>query len=303
MSTLEVCYDLQYSPPTYDITSSLCGYEEIRVRMGYDAINIFIAPGPRDGFRNDRLWPYTTEGRLQMLNRVAIPMCHLLPSVRSVTMLPDRFHLSRVLKFANTSYYGLMRQVEACRKGIRPLRPHGPIKPDSKLVTITLREAEHWPERNSQVSEWVVAGDQIEHMGFRVVFARDTLKAEKPLDDFALCSYSASVDLDARAQLYASALVNMGVSQGPLWMALAMDVPVLMLRPCHENLFGRTNGLEYFERCGIPRDGQMPGAPPWQRFVWEDDTTGNIVRAFERFLHEGVVHDRERLGDPVGDHQ
>jgi hypothetical protein len=286
---LEVCYDLKYSPPTYDITSGLCGFEEIRVRMGYDAIEITIAPGPRDGFRNDRLWPYTVEGRQQMLSQVARPMCDMLPSVRSVTMMYDRSQLPPGLKFANNSYYGTLRQVEACRKGIRPLRFPGITAPDPKLVTITLREAEHWPERNSQVHEWMKASYQIEKLGFNVVFIRDTLRANVPLRDdenFMVERRDAAFDLDKRAELYASAAVNMGVSQGPLWMALAMDVPVVMLRPACDQL-GMTHGSEYLQRCGIPRGGQIPGAPKWQRLVWEDDTSANIVHAFTEYINGG----------------
>lgn len=95
-------------------------------------------------------------------------------------------------------------------------------------MTITLREAEHWPERNSNVPEWLAAGKQIADRGFDVIFVRDNFKIDEPLPGVGTFP-AAARHLNSRADLYAMAACNMFVGNGPAWFALALDVPVLML--------------------------------------------------------------------------
>ncbi len=163
--------------------------------------------------------------------------------------------------------------VRVIGKGIRPLRPwSGHLPYDPSLVTLTLRECEHWPERNSRVEEWHKAASAIRSMGYRARIVRDA-------------RFDGTLDLETRANLYRSAACNMFVSNGPAWFAMALDAPVVIMRPATEGTH-RLASAENFKRLGIPTGGQIPGAPSHQRLVWEDDTAGNIVDAYRSFMDD-----------------
>jgi len=286
---LTAFYDLQMSPPTYDIVAFLLAAEHYRRQEGAERIAIKVLRGPAGGFRRDRLWPHSLAERQAMLDRVALPMARMLlgatvevcderPTWRT---LPERSigFLSRL--------HGLRMQVEMMRRGIRPLRPKIPLPRDPELVTITLREAEHWTQRNSNVADWCRVARLIADRGYRVVVIRDTLRAGEPLPGIET-SPVASRDLERRATLYREAAVNLGVSGGPLWFALALDAPTLIFRPA--SVGHPASSLDYIAACGIEPGGQIPGAPPYQRLVWADDTAADILAAFDDFTAAGARH-------------
>jgi hypothetical protein len=279
--TLNCFYDLSVSPPTYDIISFLCRAEQQRVESGKHGIEVTLLPGPASGFRRDNLWPFTVAERVTVRDRVAVPLCRLLPSCVRVETASERPAAAAGVGFGKPMY-GLAEFVTAYRAGVRPLRARR-LARDPELVTITLREAEHWPARNSNIAAWIAAADEIKRRGYRVVFVRDTSRFSDPVPGFDICP-EASVDIARRAELYAAAAVNLGVSNGPLWMALAMDAPVLMLRPTLERSLS-VFGAAFYAHCGVPSRGQLPGAPAWHRLAWsDDDTASEIVTAFDEFV-------------------
>lgn len=279
---LTACYDLSVSPPTYDVIAFLCEVERERLRRGESEVEIVIVPGPRGGFRDDPFWPHSIAEREKVRDAVAVPICWLLPSVRSVRIAADRNEKGFGYGVA---LHGLTRQVRASKDGIRPLRGTAPDdRTPGGYLTVTLRESEHWPERNSKTDEWLRALKADVFAGWRVIVIRDTCFANERLPGVET-SPIASANLAMRALLYARATVNLCISNGPSWMAMAMDAPVLMLRPTTEGL-GGPFGATYFSRCGIEPGGQMPGAPPWQRLVWQDDTADQIVAAFEAYMRD-----------------
>ncbi len=278
----EAFYDLSCSPPTYDIISFLGEVERERRIRGEDEVAVTFLPGPIGGFRADTLWPYTVAERQRMRDRVAKPICRLLPSVVSVEVAANRLSHPVDGFGAGRAVYGMYRQVNAMRDGIRPLRsPQPRYRPNSRLVTMTLRECEHWPERNSQVGDWVATARWLETDGWEVIVVRDTLTAREKLGECSTDALAAE-NISARARLYASAAVNMFISNGPAWLALALDVPVLMLRPTNDLLRGPF-GSEAFKANGVDYGGQIPGAPDYQRLAWVDDTAENIMAAFHAY--------------------
>lgn len=289
--TLTAYYDLHVSPASYDVVAFLQAAESWRIEREAERLRIEILPGPWGGFRDDRFWPRTLGERRQMLDCVVVPMCRMLPSADIVLRQdrPERRDTREAMGFM-APHYGLRIQAEMLRHGVRPLRPavdRGPIfrfGGQQQLVTITLREAEHWPERNSNVAAWCAAALEIERRGYDVLIIRDTRRAAEELPGF-LPHHEAALDLERRATLYRSAVCNMGVSNGPMWFTLALDAPVLMLKPTTENLM-RTCTVEYFRACGIEPGGQIPGSPPYQQIVWAEDTTENILAAFDGFIAE-----------------
>lgn len=281
---LTIYYDMEVAPPTYELVTFLCRAECERIARGHERVHVVFLPGPVDGFRRDRLWPYGTDARRAMLRDVAVPLCRLLPSVEMVTVRNDRQGVPRDGLGVLRRFYGFAEQVNACRKGVRPLRARGPaIGREADLVTITLREAEHWPDRNSSVADWLAAAQWMRDVqGLRAVFVRDAAKAGEGLDGFETDA-AAATDIAARARLYSRAALNLFVSNGPAWLCAAMDLPAAIFRPVQEGSI-RAFAANYLRECGVVPGGQIPGAPSYLRLVWQRDTAENIVAAVERFL-------------------
>lgn len=278
---LTAYYDLSVCPPTYDIVAFLSAVEAERRSRNDDHVRIVVLPGPVNGFRRDRFWPHDVAGRRAMLENVALPMARMLPgaTVEVSERRPDRPEAGSI--GFGKPLYGLAQHVRALRSGIRPLRPQNEFPRFPKFVTITLREAEHWPERNSNALAWYEAARRIDGMGYKVVVVRDTLRAREPVAGLTT-NQIASHDLEYRASLYRAAYCNFFVNNGPAWFALALDAAALILKPTTEGL-NRTCSASFFRQCGIQPGGQIPGCPRWQQLVWSEDTTSAILDAFEAY--------------------
>jgi hypothetical protein len=279
---LTAYYDLATSPASYDIVSFLSEIEAERIRRDESQLNIIILPGPVGGFRRDNLWPREITVRRLMLEQIALPMAHLLPSA-TVEVANDRptQPVANSVGFG-VSLYGLAVHVKALKDGSRPLRPLVEPRQKEKLITITLREADHWPERNSDFAQWIRAAEELSCLGYNIVFVRDTRKCAEPIALFPI-NVEAAVDLKARAALYRSALCNLFVSNGPAWFAIALDAPVLMFKPTiagHLHVFTES----YFQQCGVTPGQQLPSSPDYQRLVWCDDRADLIVAECQKFL-------------------
>lgn len=279
------CYDLERCPPTYDAVAFLALAELERVRRGDDHVEILVLPGPASGFRADGLgtWPHTTEERVAVRDRVLLPLCRLLPSARSVRLAENRSE-GKGLWGYDEKLVGLPSILAALGAGCRPLRRVGDWSrhdTGKKMVTLTLREAEHHPLRNSRTDEWSLAVEELADLGLDVVILRDARLAQTPLVGprrAGVVQAGDISDLVARAALYSLADLNAGVSNGPMWMSIFMDAPTLMLRPTTDAA-GACYDAAFFARCGVPGGGQLPESPGYQRLVWEEDTVENIVRA------------------------
>lgn len=275
------CYDLNICPASYDVVAFLTLAEVERAKMKDHSIDIHILPGPVDGFRRDGLWPFSTAERLQMLREVVIPMCEMLPSMSSLTVHDDRPPELLGMFGAGQYLISLDNILRGLRNGCRPLRVPSPLPP-YPMVTITLREADHYPLRNSRVEQWMEAGNRIQARGFEVVFIRDTLRADDKLGPY-LTSPGASRNLKERAGLYRRAYLNLGVSNGPMWFAVALDARLLMMRPSTEGAGGPFD-IQFMTEYGLPPGEQLPTSPPYQRLVWQDDTAENIINAFDSMV-------------------
>lgn len=280
------CYDLARNPPTYDVVAFLALAEAERARRGDDSLAIMLCPGPNGGFRRDSVWPQSVEVRSRLLMDVVVPLIRMLPSASGIEIRSSRDEVPACAWGVNTYSVGLPKIVEALRAGSRPLRATDPRRMTylKDYVTITLREAEHHPLRNSCVHEWLAASFEIEEMGYPVIFVRDTARYDQNLG--ARVCPAASLRVADRAALYAGAAMNMGISNGPMWMSIFMSAPTLMLRPT-TNAAGGCYDDAFFARWGLRRGEQLPTSPPHQRLVWEDDTRESIVRAFREMMGHG----------------
>lgn len=279
---LHACYDLARNPPTYDAVAFLAHAELARLSNKADCIFMHVLSGPDNGFRRDNLWPRTLEQRERMRDGVLIPLCRLLPSIRSIDFVRGKASLDG---WGRGGYrVGLSSIVAALKAGCKPLRAAPAPRQHRPVITFTLREAEHHKRRNSNVRQWIEAARRLQKSltDKDIIIIRDTEKALEPIEG-VLTDSKASIDLMTRAALYSSAHVNVGISNGPMWMAIFMDAPTIMLRPT-TNAAGGCYDDNFFMRHGVPPGSQLPMSGAHQKLIWENDSADNIVRAIEEFF-------------------
>lgn len=150
-------------------------------------------------------------------------------------------------------------------------------------VTITLREATHWPHRNSNLEEWLAFASYLQKRGHRVVFVRDFEKATETLDPFEI-SPDASRDILIRTALYGVAKANLFVSNGPATLAVFGDRPWLQfvqLEADGHTYYANTPAF-WLKFHGLKVGEQYPWSTKQQRLVWnKKDNFENLVEEWE----------------------
>lgn len=278
---LTAVYDLASSPPTYDFIMFLGEAEKARITGEYTHLDVIFQPGPMFGFRDDQLPPSVAE-REAMLHRICVSACRLLPSVRNVEVLKERRTVEGAVFPANwtedfpASHYGTkygksavrcLRASESARKEVEKTFGGG------KYVSITLRESDYWPERNSNVQEWERVEGWLSLYGYKVIWLPDTNKPRK------FGYLPAMHDLDLRIAVYEKCEVNLMVANGPIALCLYSDCKYLMFKPVTESCkstsaaFLKANGMDTGDQYG-----------PNGRVVWADDDAETVISSVSDFL-------------------
>lgn len=268
-------YDLSAAPPTWDFTNWLIRAEMERIRRGADRLRVAIRMNPiGHGFRIDNLPPPLDERKF-MLDHIVRPL------VRLIGAEPADGDNSAGAQFS----YLTTEISQAARAGesIPMYRPSAQAAAlvnkwcGRDYVTITLREVDYWPARNSRLEEWFRVARELEKQGHRVLFVRDTANAGEPLPGFTTAPW-ASVDIDLRCALYAGAGLNLGVCNGPMTLAVYGPAPYLIFKQIVAESITQN---ERFWRLAVdigPGD-DYPWARPRQRMAWADDTFDEIMGA------------------------
>ena len=171
------------------------------------------------------------------------------------------------------------------------------------FVTITLREIDFWPHRNSNLKAWTKFASYLSLCGEQVLFVRDTAKYLDPslhVDGFETCG-SASVDLHMRMALYSQAKCNLFVSNGPGALAVFSNRPYLQfIEPTDDSHPYVANTRKFWrEQQGIEVGEQWPWARPDQRIVWAKDDYETIVQAWETYIAPQI---RQEQSHGIGEH-
>ena len=150
-------------------------------------------------------------------------------------------------------------------------------------VTITLREAKHWPKRNSNLPAWIRFARDLQAKGEDVIFVRDTIRANEPLEDFETWP-QASFHVATRMALYQEAKVNLFVSNGPAGLGLFSDRPYLYFLRVFKDQEYEANNPDWWVRAnGIGEGEQWPWATPNQRMIWKSDEYESLCEAWEQY--------------------
>lgn len=254
-TTLTAVYDLSVSPPTYEFLSFLHEAERARVDGGYDRLNIVFQPGPDGGFRADHL-PPSKSVREMMLWKICVPAARMLPSACDVSVLKRRAPVAGEVfppewAVGNpVAHYG-----PSYCKGLKPILAASDAamayverKYPGRFVAITLRNAKHWPSRNSNMDAWLRVSRYLERHGLTAVFIPDEDGAA-PDGAYHVCP-EAFFDLDVRAALYEQAELCLGVSNGPTVLMAVLNSRFLIFDkpdpsfPCAKQWLMDTHGFD-----------------------------------------------------------
>lgn len=232
-----------------------------------------------------------TDAQKQMFEHVCKPSLELVGAIEHPDAIHGRDSRAHMTAITNGAREG--KRVPTLKAPVRAREAMdkylGRGGDDRVPITITLREADHWPHRNSNWDAWSKFARELIQAGERVIFVRDTAKANELPIGFAACP-PASTDLHTRVALYERAKANLFVANGPCILAAFMDKPWLTFTPIEpDNSLYKANTAQFWRMyVGVDVGGQYPWSRPDQRIVWNVDSYENIVAAW-RDLERCVV--------------
>ena len=309
--TLYAFYDLQVAPISYDVSWFAATADRARRRMGLSRLHFVIVPGSKDGLREERKAYESVvdaSARLWRLHNIVVPILTLVPSFAGLSILPSRDAAGALLAAAGWRVYPAHYEpglpvahwpsellTETCAPGeeIGALRssPQGLRYVERwlasrlagrRLVTITIRDYNFMPARNSNLEAWASFASRLDATRYLPVFVLDTERTLDPLPA-PLAGFEvfreASWNVGLRMALYESSHVNLGVNNGPMFMCmLNARVRILIFKVLTPTVPQTTE--ELMATLGFKIGEQVHFATPFQRLVWEDDRLKTIEREF-----------------------
>lgn len=278
---MHVNYDLSRCPPTWNFFEWMMNIQFVRRNSHYPPLEIFFKKGPIDGFReNDEV--LSAAEKQHMLDNVCRALLPIFGATEAQTAGVDV-----------SVPYTLRLSVEEYKKN--PVLPPLTLMPDAEawakayqdVITITLREASHHPERNSDLMAWLRFAKTLDK---RVIFIRDTAKAHELLDGFESCP-EASFNVTKRHALYRAASLNFFVSNGPSLLAIC-DQKINYVCFIKVSATYNVNTQTWWQTyLGIKMGEQWPWATPAQRMILAQDIYDNIKSAYIDLLQANIVND------------
>lgn len=304
-------YDLVAGPITYDFILFLMLAEHFRATTGRLGLYVVFVPAPGDGFRQasprDRF--LGRDRKLWRLLNLLAPCASLVPNCIGMHVCASREDAATFLRDAPaervfptqfslnkpTCPYLLAHVLQHAKHGpdIRALRAPplagviaqrwlrelGGGKP---VVSITLRQSDFQPERNSNIAAWRQFAGTCTQMGFHPVFIPDTealLKGEgTELSEFTVLDLPA-YSVGYRMAIYEQSFLNMLTNTGPAALCMfhsqARSLVFKMIVPSVP-----TCTPQYFISQGLLPGSQPAFAGTGQTITWQDDDAESIERSF-----------------------
>jgi hypothetical protein len=279
--------------------------------LGYDFLAWLVAaemnrikhkePGPLEiGFAVGPDWAVRPKDKIigpqwdfdhMMMDNVALPLVKMIGAVPA-TKVDETFYWP-----TNSCFRGA---VDLYDEGIAiPKLSHDSaaalaMAKHKGKITITLREATHWTQRNSRLGEWLEIADWLrDEQGEEVLFIRDTAKASEPIQGFKT-EPMASTDINCRAAVYAGAKCNLFISNGPGTLDwFCGDTPSLMFIPLSKTDDYKCSDPDWWEaHHGIPARSQFPWFPEHKKIIWEQATFDVVTEAYTELMANGKVKRR-----------
>jgi hypothetical protein len=257
-----VIFNLAKAPINFDFLSWLVVSEMTRIREG--------APAPLkvQWFHgNENESSIDTPKKQQNFNGILRPLLVLFGAIE------EEFGVGRLVESCSLGpAVEAYRAEESVPHFVVPFEILKMVQLGRPPVTITLRESDHYKQRNSDLPEWLKLARWLEGQGEEVLFIRDTANALEPVPGFKNCP-QASTDLLIRAAVYAQARANLFVSNGPAMLAVFGDRPWLIFNEVqNDGTYPANTDDGWYQCAGIRPPEQWPWSFPDQRIIWKADT-------------------------------
>ncbi len=216
-----------------------------------------------------------------MLFRVTVAMARLLPSVRNIEILKRRRFVTGDHIFPDgytvnnpNLHYGhhYAQFATPILKASTAAKLHVSKVHTGNYVTITTREATHWPIRNSNMTAWSMAANWLKEQGYKVVWVPDAESIDANLYSF---------DLDMRVALYEGAVVNLGINNGPMMILPYINARHIIFKMVTESVTWTTRA--FHEKWGT-KEGDQPGG--LGKFIFDPDDYATILSELELFFRK-----------------
>jgi len=270
----QVCYNLSAGVLSFDSLPWLINAEMHRIRRG--------APGPLkiQFYRNygDKL--VFIKYHKEMFEQVLCPLTEMIGAEINNVVGGAGYFSSTYKEVAMASLAG---------EKVPKLKPNPEIldivsRGVDEPITITLREADHYPHRNSNLKAWVQFAKDLTDKGEDVIFIRDTAKANETIEGVQVYP-QASTCLHTRLALYSRAKHNFFISNGPASLNFHLDNPMTMFIEIdyEQRQFYRPGWPDWWkDHHGIKVGENFPWFNAQQNFVWKTDSYENINEAWEQ---------------------
>jgi hypothetical protein len=314
--TLFAFYDLKAGPLTYDFIQFLVLAEKFRNVGGKRHLHVLIVPGDHGGFRSfsQRDRSMSDKHKEWRLRQLVMQSCFLAPGCAGVTRFRSRSAAKAFrAQLAPTAVFppafdlehpfcpyllGYVLQHVAQGPDIRALRAppvasalvrrlYRDLAGDRPVVTITLRQSDFQPQRNSRADQWLALAASCRRQGLFPVVIPDTEAvlngAAGGLGDLPVCALAA-LSIGFRAAAYQESWLNMLANSGPYTLCLynaaaRFSMFKLMVPGVH------TASAMYHVGQGLMPGSQLPFAGKLQRLVWDDDS----FEALDRELSDVIA--------------
>ena len=270
---MEVTYDLSRSPVTFDFLNFLVRAERLRLERGAESLSVNIKLGERIQSIRDR--DFSWERKQYRVSALLAQLPWLLPSVSAVTIGGDG--VQEVGYEQATEYVPVFKAPDSAMAAVSEY-----VRVGKPYVTITIRDSDFQPERNSNAAEWLKVADWLAECGYAVIFVPDTeaMVAGRPLDTGDHMVYEAAAFNQAlRLALYEHAMLNCFTSGGPMMLSMWAKSPTFICKL-------KVDGVHSCSEEVLNSVGMAPDARPdrFQWLSWCDDTKDNITPLLEDIL-------------------
>jgi len=319
-NVLYAFYNLQVCAPTFDIVKFLVLAEQERIKYKCKSMHVIIVPDKKNSFTKKAIKKTkgTTYGDVfdsleWRLRNILVPCCWHMPSCKEITVCGSQEEAlaleASVVKFSfpknNTiryprRFYLVSHLIEGMKKSKLPsIKATAQAKTyinnwiiknagDRKIITITLREYELYPERNSSLKDWGKFARDLDLNKYFPVILRDTDKSfdDIPKELTSLTIFNEAVwNIELRAALYELSYLNMSVPNGPHTLfTMNKKTRYIMIKFVTESV--KYSSREFFESMGMNYGEDLPWATTLQKCVWEDDNYEIIKGSFDEMCQK-----------------
>lgn len=308
-------YDLTIYPHTFDFAYFVMNAEISRQRAGLKSLHVhIIRPGRNEIGRLPKGFHSAIDdaARESRIYNILLPILTLFPTVEGYSVLPratDAYAMREYLSHVypadmtpaagapiHTDYREANRTLCNVPQAVRPRaswQSHRYVSQwlstrakGRKVVTITLRQYEFLPQRNSNLEAWSVFASELDSKGYFVVVVPDTataLDARPP--EFANVTMfpEAAFNVPLRVALYEQAYLNLATTGGPPVLMLLSDrVPFLFFKLLVPGV--DLCSAEHLADVGFTINEDLGHMGPHQHLVWADDDLATIRREFDAMV-------------------